>query len=375
VIHFVVRHATRWGIDDYLASWGRPMADRIATVSYEDLLTRTQLETGTYIFTQKDELLPSELDLATLVWAQLEGAPGVRLLNHPQHAMGRLELLQTLHREGINEFTAARATDDPRSLRYPVFLREERRHTGALSPLLHSSSELDRALGHLLFRGWRRSDLLAVEFCDTADGEGVFRKYSAYVVGGVVIGRGILHSGHWMVKSATKATDERRAREELEFVEACPHRAWLADVAKLASIDYGRVDYGVKGERPQAWEINLHPTLVPSTDGSPAAVEAQRLRRPARAAFFRQFHEVLGAIDAERAPEARPSKSKVAIRLSGELRARIRTDRRQQRLRSLRGVITRRLAGWSPMRPLWNSVRPLILKLSGPVGRVSGSKE
>ena len=73
---------------------------------------------------------------------------------------------------GYNSFRAVRAGGDLDGLRYPVFLRNERSHDGAVSPLLTSAREVDEAIGRALVSGRRLRDLLVVEFCDTADARG-----------------------------------------------------------------------------------------------------------------------------------------------------------------------------------------------------------
>jgi hypothetical protein len=47
--------------------------------------------------------------------------------------------------------------------------------------------ELDKALLALRIRGYDREDLLVVEFCDTSDADGIFRKYAAFRVGNAII--------------------------------------------------------------------------------------------------------------------------------------------------------------------------------------------
>jgi hypothetical protein len=53
--------------------------------------------------------------------------------------------------------------------------------------------------------------------------------------------------------------DERKLREEREFVETNPHEAWVREVFRVAGVEYGRIDYAILDGRPQAWEINTNP--------------------------------------------------------------------------------------------------------------------
>jgi hypothetical protein len=355
MIYFVVRDLARWGIEDYLASQGSPLAPRVGMVTYEELPLRSELPIGSYIFTQRDDLLPSELEMAAEVGDQVERAPSFRLFNHPSRILGRYDLLRTLNGLGLNDFNAARACDDTRHLRFPVFIREERHHTGSLTDLIRSQSELDRALGDLLLRGWRRPDLLVVEFWDTQDEQGLFRKYSAYVVGSKIIPRSLLYSSRWMVKSESKTLDEEVARKELEYVRSNPHGTWLQEVFSATGIEYGRIDYGVVGDRPQAWEINLYPTIVrPSWKPASMSAGQRALRQTARALFFDRFQAALEAIDVK----LPSTNGRVRIELKDELLERLRQDRRRERRRTLHHRLFRKMSSWGLLHPLWRLVGP-----------------
>ena len=370
MIYFLVRDSARWGIADYLREWGRPLANRVGTVSYEEVLDHAELPAGTYIFTLKDELLPGELEVARALWDQLSESPATRLLNDPRQVMGRYDLLDTLYRASLNDFKARRATEDRSCLEYPVFVREERAHTGSLTPLLASPRDLARALDRLAVRGFRRSDLLVVEFCDTSDSDGVFRKYSAYVVDTAIVPRSILHSDEWMVKSGTLNTNDERLAEERSYIAANPHREWLERVMRTAGVQYGRIDYGVKGDRPQAWEINLYPTLVPQVGTHGPSAETRALRRPARAAFFKRFNRALSDLDAPEASDGEPAPP-IPIHFSDSMRRRVSADRRRARRRGLHRSLARGLGGFRPLRPLWRTIRPLAFALGSVVGALT----
>jgi len=365
MIYFVVDDSVRWGIDDYLLSRGAALAPRVRTLSYQDLPGQAELPNGTYIFTQKDVLLPAELEIAGTVCRQLTNSPPARPLNDPSRILGRYELIRALHGRGLSEFTAVRATEEISRLRYPLFIREERYHTGSLTGLLHTRAELDRAMGNLLIRGWRRRDLLVVEFCDTRDREGWFRKFSAYVVGNEVIPKSVLVSNQWMVKSATKILNERIAREEFEYASTNPHEEWIREIFKTAGVEYGRMDYGFLNDRPQAWEINLFPTLVrPSWSAPDPSAENRALREPARALFFDRFNTALQALDVSPQPE-----EAVKIRLHPDLLKRLRWSRRRERLRTLHLRAFKIASKWRPLHPLWRAVAPLGSSAGNVVGR------
>jgi hypothetical protein len=148
-------------------------------------------------------------------------------------------------------------------VKFPVFLRSEVDHRGAITDWLHSREDVERALSGLSLRNlFRRKHLVAIEYCDSSDGQGIFRKYSAMNVNGTLIPRHVLFSRNWVTKHPDMVNDAT-VEEELDFIERFPHRDELAAIFRIAGVDYGRVDYGVKDGRIQVWEINTNPIIVP----------------------------------------------------------------------------------------------------------------
>lgn len=278
---------------------GRDLADRIRVLYYQDLHRRRRLPAGTWIFADLERLGPAQLELACRVWDALaaSGQP-VRLLNDPRRVLTRYALLRELEARGRNRFRAVRATEPLDGLRYPVFVREEREHTGSLTDLLDGPEALDRALDRLArpLRGFRRKDLLVVEFCDTSDAHGVFRKYSAVRIGPRILGQYLEFSRSWMVKAARRFYDEDRIREDREYVEENPHAETLRAIFDLAGVEYGRIDYSLLDGSPQVWEINTNPSIAATrwTIG-----RRERLRddlRPRKARFDAAFRAALDEI-------------------------------------------------------------------------------
>jgi len=217
---------------------------------------------------------------------------GHEILNDPHRCLNRFALLKTLHGRGLNYFRAHRPGQLPDDLKFPVFLRRETDHRGSMSELLYSPAELKRAIAKLSFRGrwflWRR--LMVVEYVDCAGADGLFRKYSVMNVGGTLIPRHILFSRNWVTKKAdfvSAATVE----EEIAFLDNFPHREEVAEIFRLAGVDYGRVDYGLKSGRVQVWEINTNPTVVPDHE----KIDKRRLPAQTRsAALIAQALAALG---------------------------------------------------------------------------------
>lgn len=251
---------------NYLDVRGSSIANRFQIVAYEKLPTR--FRGGTYVFSALEQLGPAMERLVESLYAQLSTCEGVRVLNRPGRTMRRYELLTELARLGRNPHRAVRASEDFSALRYPVFIRGERTHDGALSPILHDARDVESWIGRLVLIGRPLDELLVIEFCDTADAKGVYRKYAAFIIGDRIVPRSLDYGHDWMLKrSGTEYTRETLA-EEREFVETNPHEQQLREIFSIAGVDYGRIDYSIQDGRLVTWEINLHPTIGRGRDGS-----------------------------------------------------------------------------------------------------------
>jgi len=261
-------------MNTYAASWGPAAGSRMQILLYKDLWEMKQLKRGSYIFSDLERLSPPELRLAQRVWETISDTePRIRLLNNPSRVLCRYPLLRKLFEEGKNRFQAVRATEPLHSLRFPVFVREENDHNGNLTPLIHSPADLAWPLRSLTLRGYRLSDLLVVEFCDTSDRAGIFRKYSAFRIGNEILPRHVLFSRNWNLKRPD-LVDPPFAKEKDDYLSQNPHRAWLEEIFDFAGIEYGRIDYSMLGEVPQVWEINTNPMVRKLTPRLTSALEA-----------------------------------------------------------------------------------------------------
>jgi len=306
VITYLVPASQQLGIRGYLEGWGRGIAERMRIVPYESLPDTLRLESGTYVLSALEQLGPAMLELVAAVHRQLTESDGFRFLNHPLRTLGRFELLSALDRLGFNDFRAVRATGDLSGLRYPVFLRAERSHDGAVSPLLGSAPEVEAAIGRAVVRGRRPGELLVVEYCPTADEHGCFRKYAAYVVGDRIVPRHLAHASHWMVKHGDSEYSAAMLREEEDYVAGNPHRAQLVQIGDVAGVGYGRIDYGILSGRIQTWEINLNPVIgTPLDPADGRTVGIERDRRPIHELFYAAFQAAWEAVDV--APGGRPA--------------------------------------------------------------------
>lgn len=192
----------------------------------------------------------------------------LQLLNHPTLSLSRAELGRRLHEEGINPQRVHRLWDRG-EIRFPVFVRHESDHNGALSPVLADQASLDAAIERIVtVRGYARERLLIVEHLDVRSPDGLYRKYSAMRIGDALIPVHVQVGSNWVTKDFD-VVDARTVAEEERFVEEFPHRELIRRVFELARIDYGRIDYGLLDGRPCVWEINTNPLFVAAEQGTP----------------------------------------------------------------------------------------------------------
>lgn len=301
MIYYLVTSQHSYTVRHYLRSWssGQELARTVQVVPYSALPGNLDMPGGAYVFSDLERLGPRQRELASGVWDRLAAAgDAVRLHNHPLRSLRRFELLSCLSERGQNRFRAHRPTAPGQPWRYPVFVRHEREHTGNLSSLLHSAEEVRVVLLKLILDGHDLSDLLVVELCDTADEEGIYRKYSAFRVGDRILPRHVLFSRQWMQKDLDLL--EPAHREEIRaYCRTNPHREQLLSLFELAGIDYGRIDYSVLDGQIQVWEINTNPIVVRPPDEYAAETLAFH------DAFARLFGEALGALNVRTSPTAR----------------------------------------------------------------------
>jgi hypothetical protein len=301
MIFFVAPTDQTWGMEEYLQQYGRPLAERMRIVTYDEIVAHRRLRLGTYIFAAIDQLSPTEKQIAKQCWQELARASSdIQLINYPAKVACRYQLLKTCFELKRNVFRVRRASEFWSDLRFPVFIRPEGEHGGSLTRVLHNRWQLARAIAQASLDGYRLRDLIIVEYCHTADSTGVFRLHCATIVGDTVIPQVLVHNRNWITKWEGRLVDTDRAEEQAAFVQGNPHAQWLRETFKLANIGYGRIDYGLKDGRPQVWEINTNPTIVRrATSPSTMPAEQQNLLAPVRDSFLRQLQAALARIDTE----------------------------------------------------------------------------
>lgn len=355
MIHFFVDRDGAHGIRAYLEGRGASLRDRIVAAEYDSLLQAGSVPVASAIFAGVDQLGPAGREGAGAICRALAARPGVRALNDASRVLGRFELLRILYEQGVNRFQAVRASEPFGDLRYPVFIREEHQHTGALTEPLPDASAVEAALARLALHGRRRRDLLIVEFCDTRDEDGLYRKYSAMRIGDRLLARHLHASAHWVSKSGSSTVDERSVLEEREYLDTNPHERALWDVFRLANIEFGRVDYGFCRGALQVWEINTNPTLTRNPTAGPGRTDPHHraLVEPGRLMFHRQFVEALRALDTVETSGELPivigAADRKRVLVEHGARRRVRGRRRlAQQLIDLTAVQTTRRV-WAPL--------------------------
>ena len=237
MVLFFVTSGERKPLVGFLGTWASRLGSKAGLLFYEDLWGVDSLPgADTYVFTDLERLSAEELRLAAGVADELAAAPWTpRILNHPGRAVGRYDLLRTLFERHVNPFQAYRVLDTPAPRQFPVFLRFENDHSGPASPLLRTQRELDRAVARTYLRGDDLASLLMVEFQDTSDEQGIFRRYTVYVIGDELIVGNLAFGSDWVVKYSGEFTAEQFA-EKRAVLSSRAHDPPLREVAELAGI-------------------------------------------------------------------------------------------------------------------------------------------
>jgi hypothetical protein len=242
MIIFVVTYVHAYTLKRILGWTGEWGCDRVSRFFIMRIFSGVGLSPrGAYIFTDLERLSPQQMRRFDILAAYLT-LQGVPVLNRPKAVLRRCDLLALLHRKSINPFRAIRLPEIDHTLRFPVFLRREDEHDGPISALLHNEQELKAALQSAIACGAEPDSLLVMEYCDTADEDGLYRKYSAFLIGDRFLPRHLLFSRNWVTKYPDLA-DESKAEEERRYLFDAPHphEEQIRAIFRSACIDYGRL--------------------------------------------------------------------------------------------------------------------------------------
>lgn len=258
MIFYIVTYKNQHSINKYLGLVERKLFWMVKPIYYHRLNSHIKkIKSGTVIFSDVELLTPSRQKHFTEIYDRLATRADVKILNHPTKTLKRYALHKLLYEQGINKFRSYRLTDNLDQIQFPVFIRFENDHAGNQTDLIDNKSDLDRQLQ----RFDKSQEVLISEFCDTADGNGIYRKYSAVIIDGQIIPRHLFFGRDWCLKMAGN-TEEAYLKEELDYIQTNPHKDILVSIFEMANIDFGRIDYSLKDGKIQVWEINTNPTLM-----------------------------------------------------------------------------------------------------------------
>jgi hypothetical protein len=273
------------------------------------MLDATSYPRGIYVFADIERLGTRATCHAAELYRRLR-FEGSIVLNDPAKVRLRADLLQSLSDADINQFRCYGVNESLDEVRFPVFLRCANDHRGNRTGLLATADQLRAEIAnqvrtrfcfhdeHGKFRVFRwgptrRRELLITEFCDTADSNGIYRKYSAFALAGRIVPRHVFFGTRWMLKAPELLTEEFIA-EERKVVLSNPHATELREIFAIARIEYGRIDYGLHNGNIQVWEINTNPMITHRSDARvPERVPVQEEFSRRLSSAFRELEQVL----------------------------------------------------------------------------------
>lgn len=259
--------------------------------SYDRLFRARFLPRATWIFTDFDRLNFWELELAARIFRNVVGA-GLPALNDPAVIAQRFSLLRRLHRAGFNQFNVWSVEMEEWPERYPVFLRTQSAHRGALTDLLHDRTSLARAIDAALAKGRPRCELMIVEYCAEPVRDRLFRKFAMFRAGPTMIANLCVHQSSWIAKDGERGiAGQELYDDEYRIIEENRHAEALRPAFEIGEIEFGRADFGLVGGKPQVYEINTNPTFATMRK------HPFPIRNQASLLFEERFAAALRAID------------------------------------------------------------------------------
>ena len=252
------RHTYTLGIFKIL--WARDIAPHLKIIPYSEAARIRSFGPGTFIFTDFDRVPEPARGRIGKLANHLE-AHGCRVLNDPNSALGRYDLLKALHREGINDFDVHRLSQWKEVSRFPVFIRHEDDHKVPVPDLIADKAKLAEAASRLAAGDNDLEHQIIVGMGNVPGADGRYRKYSAFRVGVEIYPADISISDQWWIKYSNSDDSVRDQEEGSRFISENPHHGQLERIFAIANVEYGRADYCVIDDRVQLFEINTNPTI------------------------------------------------------------------------------------------------------------------
>lgn len=267
MLAFVTCGEHQYTVRDVLETRGAAFHGSIMILSYRDFLGFDELPVADYILVDLERLSSRLLAAAATRLAALRSAvPGLKVLNSPDAGLRRLPVNRALYTAGINDFRVVAISDIPDNLTFPVFVRRLDDHKGPLTGLLGTRAELDAALARLVQGDASDGDLAVIEYIDTRDELGRHQKLSYFRVGDQFFPGAFNVSADWVCKGVAGDNEPEALRQKrLAFLQGNEHEALMRRVFETAGLSYGRADYALVNGKPQVFEINTNPMVVPPT--------------------------------------------------------------------------------------------------------------
>jgi hypothetical protein len=262
---------------------------RCERLTYRAMLASTVTRQAIHVFTDLERLSDVELAAAAALYRNLREA-GIPCLNDPARVMTRYQLLRHLFEAGINPFAVYRADGVPRPARFPVFVRAENDHDGAMSELLPDQASLDALLEEKRAGGRPLRGLLVIGYAAQEEAPGLYRKAGTYTVCGRHSKSHVMFGSNWVVKRfGLDVATEDLERRELAEVRANLVPDAVAEAFRIAGIEWGRADHATVDGREVIYEINTNPMVYVPTRGNLAIrPETKRVALERMAGFLRE---------------------------------------------------------------------------------------
>jgi len=217
---------------------------------------------GAFIFSDIERLNSFQLKIAEDFCDQLVSFDkNIPVLNKPRFVLSRYNLLRKLHDSGLNKFNVYRASGRNCEPHYPVFLRMDNDHDGPRSKLLNNRQQIDQAFLQRGMQGLDTRHMMLIEYCETKDNAGYYRKYSAFRIEDQIIPGHPNFNNDWLVKGGKPLFEKSHELERENYIKENPHKKEIYEIFELAGVTYGRIDYSMLEGSIQTWEINTNPIL------------------------------------------------------------------------------------------------------------------
>src|ERR1700722_7331612 len=134
MIYFVTRYY-KGTINSFIDSWAGLLRSQIQIVRYREIPFLKSTPAGVYIFADLERLSSLEIVFSRKLCKRLLASPeNFRVLNNPNHYLGKFQLLKMLRQQGVNDFQVYRLDElnQAKELKFPVFLRRDLDHRGSI---------------------------------------------------------------------------------------------------------------------------------------------------------------------------------------------------------------------------------------------------